>query len=298
MAISPLDGRYAAQLTDVDAALSDEALLRHRFAVEVGWLRTLAGRPEIVELPPLSDAVESALGAWVADFGSQDVAAIKELEAVTNHDVKAVEYYLKARLRSVGVEEAHVEFVHFACTSEDINNLAYACLLRDALHDVWLPAADGLVGAVAQLASAHAALPMPAHTHGQPATPTTLGKELAVFVGRWRHHLDAFRGFRPAGKLNGATGTFGAHVVAYPEVPWLEVSRSFVEGLGLTWNPLTTQIEGHDTMSEAFHLLVRFNCVLLDFCRDLWEYVSRGYLRQRRVAGEIGSSTMPHKVNP
>jgi adenylosuccinate lyase len=296
--ISPLDGRYGAQLTDFEREFSEEALFRHRFTVEAQWLRTLASRPDIVELAPLAPDVEAALNGWVRDFGAADVAQIKEIERVTNHDVKAVEYYLKRRLAEVGFDGPPAEFVHFACTSEDVNNLAHGLMLREGLRTGWIPLAHGLVDEVAALAVEHASLPMPAHTHGQTATPTTLGKELAVFVHRWRRQLAALDAWRPLGKLNGATGTFGAHVVAYPEVPWMEVSRAFVEGLGLTWNPLTTQIEPHDSMGEAFHLLVRFNTILLDFCRDVWEYVSRGYLRQRTVAGEVGSSTMPHKVNP
>jgi adenylosuccinate lyase len=298
MAISPLDGRYAAQLNDFDREFSEEALFRHRFTVEVGWLRALAARPEIVELPPLAPGIDAALKEWVAGFGPAEVARIKEIELVTNHDVKAVEYLLKERLLEAGFDPAATEFVHFACTSEDVNNLAHGLMLRDGLHSGWLPLATGLVDDVATLAAEHAGLPMPSHTHGQAATPTTLGKELAVFVHRWRRQLAGIEAWRPLGKLNGATGTFGAHVAAYPDVPWLEVSRAFVEGLGLTWNPLTTQIEPHDSLAEVFHLLVRFNTILLDFCRDIWEYVSRGYLRQRAVAGEIGSSTMPHKVNP
>jgi len=298
VAISPLDGRYAASLGDVDAELSEDALIRHRFAVEVAWLRALAGRGDIAELPALSPELQTALDGWVRDFGPPDVAAVKEIERVTNHDVKAVEYHLKTKLVAWGLPAAQAEFVHFACTSEDVNNLAYSLMLRSGLTRAWLPQADGLVAEVAALARAHARLAMPSHTHGQPATPTTLGKELAVFASRWQRQLDAVRALGLLGKFNGATGTYGAHVVAYPEVPWLEVSRSFVEGLGLTWNPLSTQIEAHDSLGEAFHLLVRFNTILVDFCRDAWEYVSRGYLRQRPVPGEVGSSTMPHKVNP
>jgi adenylosuccinate lyase len=298
VAISPLDGRYATQLGEYERAFSEEALFRYRFTVEVEWLRTLAAHPEIVELPELAPEVEAALKVWVADFGPDEVARIKAIEAVTNHDVKAVEYFLKERLATVGFAGPQAEFVHFACTSEDINNLAHALMLREGLLGGWLPCAEDLVEAVAAMADEFAALPMPSHTHGQTATPTTLGKELAVFVARWRRQLDALRQWRPLGKLNGATGTFGAHVVAYPDVAWIELSRSFVEGLGLDNNPLTTQIEPHDSMSEAFHLVIRFNTILLDFCRDIWEYVSRGYLRQSTVAGEVGSSTMPHKVNP
>lgn len=298
MPISPLDGRYAPLLADVEAELSEEALFRWRFAIEVGWYETLAAEPAIVELPPLTPEIGAALRGWVAGFGPDDVAAIRAHETRINHDVKAVEYHLKDKLAGIGVPAGQRELVHFACTSEDVNNLAHALMLRSGLEAVWLPAAEGLVDDVAALARAHAALAMPAHTHGQAATPTTLGKELAVWVARWRRQLDALRGLRLTGKLNGATGTFGAHQVAYPEVDWPALSRSFVEGFGLEWNPLTTQIEPHDTSGEAFHLLMRFDAVLLDFCRDMWEYVSRGYLRQRPVAGEVGSSTMPHKVNP
>ncbi|MGH9094969.1 MAG: adenylosuccinate lyase, partial [Acidimicrobiales bacterium] len=225
------------------------------------------------------------------------VARIKAIEATTNHDVKAVEYYLKERLASIDFGPG-AEFVHFATTSEDVNNVAHALMLREGLVTGWLPAADALVEEVWALAELHAALPMPSHTHGQPATPTTLGKELAVFVARWRRQLDGIRAVPPLAKFNGAVGTFGAHQAAYPEVPWIEVSRRFIEGFGLAWNPVTTQIEPHDGLAEVLHGLVRFNTVLLDFCRDMWEYISRGYLRQRAVAGEVGSSTMPHKVNP
>ena len=292
--ISPLDGRYAGQLADVAAEFSEEALFRRRFQVEVAWYRALAAHPGIPELPVLSARLDAALDAW----GPEDVAAIRRLEGVTNHDVKAVEYHLKRRLADAGVPPEQRELVHFACTSEDVNNLAHSLMLRDGLASVWVPEASGLVAGVAAMARAHAATPMPAHTHGQPATPTTLGKELAVFVARWRRQLDGVRALRLTGKLNGATGTYSAHVVAYPEIDWLALSRSFVEGLGLSWNPLTTQIEPHDTHGEAFHLLLRFDAILLDFCRDLWEYISRGYLRQRPSPGEVGSSTMPHKVNP
>ncbi|MHB8506883.1 MAG: adenylosuccinate lyase [Acidimicrobiales bacterium] len=292
--LSPLDGRYAAQVADLEAELSEEALFRRRFEVEVAWYRALAAHPAIPELPPLAPGVDAALDAW----GPEDVAAIRAVEGVTNHDVKAVEYHLKDRLARLDVPEGRRELVHFGCTSEDVNNLAHALMLRDGLAKAWLPAAEGLVADVDAIARAHAATPMLAHTHGQPATPTTVGKEMAVFGARWRRQLDGVRALRLTGKFNGATGTYGAHVVAYPEVDWPELSRSFVEGLGLAWNPLTTQVEPHDSHGEVFHLLLRFDAILLDFCRDMWEYVSRGYLRQRPAPGEVGSSTMPHKVNP
>ena len=296
-AISPLDGRYGKQLEAFASAFSEEALIRQRFAVEVRWFLTLAARTEIPELPAVPPAVAEVLEGWVVDFGQDDAAAVKAIEARINHDVKAVEYYLKERLGGIGFGQ-EAEFVHFACTSEDINNLAYTLMLRDGLARGWLPLAERLTAEVAGLAEAHATLAMPSHTHGQPATPTTLGKELAVFVHRWRRQLAQVRDTVLLGKFNGAVGTFGAHQVAYPEVPWVEVSRAFVEGFGLGWNPLTTQIEPHDSLAEVFHALVRWNAITVDFCRDMWEYISRGYLRQRALAGEVGSSTMPHKVNP
>jgi adenylosuccinate lyase len=297
-ALSPLDGRYAQQVEAFAAAFSEGALMRERFAVEVAWLLALAARPEIPELPAIVPATVEVLQGWVADFGPDDVSAIKAIEGRTNHDVKAVEYYLKEKLAEIDFGPG-AEFVHFACTSEDINNLAYTLMLSHGLHDAWLPLAEELVAEVTDLAEAHASLAMPSHTHGQPATPTTLGKELAVFVHRWRRQLTQLR--RTAkllGKFNGAVGTYAAHHIAYPEVPWIEVSRDFVESFGLVWNPLTTQIEPHDSQAEIFHALIRFNAILIDFCRDMWEYISRGYLRQATVAGEVGSSTMPHKVNP
>ncbi|MDQ2724417.1 MAG: adenylosuccinate lyase [Actinomycetota bacterium] len=296
-ALSPLDGRYAAQLTDFAAAFSEEALMRNRFAVEVRWLLTLAAIPQIVEFETVPVETAAVLERWVRDFGPGDLARIKAIEATTNHDVKAVEYYLKELLADIGFGPT-AELVHFACTSEDINNLAHGLMLTEGLETAWLPLADGLVAEITALAEAHAAMAMPSHTHGQPATPTTLGKELAVFARRLARQASGIRAGELQGKLNGAVGTFGAHTVAFPEVDWIVVSRQFVTGLGLGWNPLTTQIEPHDSLAEILHGVVRFNTVLIDFCRDLWEYISRNYLRQQTIAGEVGSSTMPHKVNP
>ncbi len=297
-ALSPLDGRYAAQVERFAQAFSEEALFRWRFAVEVAWLRALADEPGITELGPLPEDIAGELGAWVDGFGQRDVQRVKDIEARTNHDVKAVEYYLKERLAQHGLDARAAEFVHFACTSEDINNIAHALMLRDGLESAWLPLAEGLVADVWDLAEEHAALPMPSHTHGQPASPTTLGKELAVFAARWQRILERVRAVPLTAKFNGAVGTYAAHVAAYPDVDWIGLTKRFVEGLGLEWNPLTTQIEPHDALAEVFHGVVRFNAVLVDFCRDMWEYVSRSYLRQRVVEGEVGSSTMPHKVNP
>lgn len=296
-ALSPLDGRYAAQCAPYARAFSEEALFRQRFRVEVEWFKALAAEPGIGELAGLDEAMIGKLDAWVEDFGADDVAAIKATERRINHDVKAVEYLLKDKLRGIGLAEA-AEFAHFACTSEDINNLAHALMLTDALDGVWLPEASQLSAHLWDLAHRHADLAMPSHTHGQPASPTTLGKELAVFAARFDRQIDAVRSIPRRGKFNGAVGTFGAHHAAYPELDWPALSRRFVESFGLEWNPLTTQIEPHDWMAEVFHALVRFNSVLIDFCRDMWEYISRAYLRQRTVAGEVGSSTMPHKVNP
>ena len=296
-ALSPLDGRYASQAAPYARAFSEEALFRQRFRVEVEWLLALAAEPAVAELEPVSPETADTLRGWVADFGAGDVARIKETERRINHDVKAVEYLLKEKLAGIGFGPG-AEFVHFACTSEDINNLAHALMLRDGLESAWLPEAEALAGDVWRLAEDTAGVPMPSHTHGQPASPTTLGKEMAVFAARLHRQVEGVRSVRLLGKFNGAVGTYGAHVAAYPEVDWPALSKRFVEGFGLEWNPLTTQIESHDAMAEVFHGLVRFNSVLLDFCRDMWEYISRSYLRQRAVAGEVGSSTMPHKVNP
>ncbi len=293
-ALSPLDGRYAAAMAPVAKVFSEAALIRQRFRVEVEWLLTLAARPEIVELGELPADV---LRGWVRDFGPDDVAAVKAIEARTNHDVKAVEYLVGEKLAAAGLASA-VPFAHFAATSEDVNNLAYALQWRDGLEGIWLPLAERVTGDVAARAEATAGLAMLSHTHGQPATPTTLGKELAVFVARWRRQLASLRRVEALAKWNGATGTYAAHRAAYPEVDWIAISRSFVESFGLAWNPLTTQVESHDALAEAFHGIVRFNTVVIDFCRDMWSYIGLGYLRQQTVAGEVGSSTMPHKVNP
>lgn len=297
-ALSPLDGRYAGLAEPFARQFSEEAYFRQRFLVEVQWFRALAAEPAITELPPLDDATDRALQIWVEGFGPADVGRIKEIEARIKHDVKAVEYFLKEKLADIGFDPAGAEFVHFACTSEDINNLAHSLMFRAGLDEAWLPGARALAGEVWQRAEEYKALPMPSHTHGQPASPTTLGKELAVFAARFERQISKVASTELLGKFNGAVGTFGAHTAAYPDVDWPALSRRFVERFGLGWNPLTTQIEPHDALAEAFHAVARFNAVLLDFCRDMWEYISRSYLRQRPVTGEVGSSTMPHKVNP
>ncbi|HLI55080.1 MAG TPA: adenylosuccinate lyase [Acidimicrobiales bacterium] len=296
-AISPLDGRYAAQAAPYARLFSEEALFRRRMQVEVEWFLTLASLPEVTELPPVDPGTEAVIRRWVEDFGPADVERIKQVERRINHDVKAVEYHLKERLSGIGLGSS-AEFVHFGCTSEDVNNLAYALMLDAGLRELWLPDAWGLVDELWRLAVEHASLPMPSHTHGQPASPTTLGKELAVFAQRLGRHASAVASTELTGKFNGAVGTFAAHVAAYPEVDWVVVSKRFVESFGFAWNPLTTQIEPHDTLAEVFDAVARFNTVLIDFCRDMWEYTSRSLLAQRPVEGEVGSSTMPHKVNP
>ena len=295
--LSPLDGRYAQQAAPYAAAFSEAALFRQRFHVEIEWLLHLAAEPGVRELPPIDQATTRLLRSWASDFGPTDVEQIKGIERRINHDVKAVEYYLKQRLAEIDFGERS-EFVHFGCTSEDINNISHALMLREGLTRAWYPAAERLVSDVWDMAEATAALAMPSHTHGQTASPTTLGKELAVFAARWERQLTSIRSVPLLAKFNGAVGTYGAHAAAYPDVDWISSTRHFVESFGLAWNPLTTQIEPHDSLAEVFHGVVRFNTVLIDFCRDMWEYISRGYLHQRAVAGEVGSSTMPHKVNP
>jgi adenylosuccinate lyase len=298
-ALSPLDGRYGAQMEPYAATFSEQALVRERFVVEVAWLEHLASLPQLAELGPLSPSERATLDGWARDFSGREAMAVKEIERRTNHDVKAVEYYLKRRLTSeLGWTAARAEFAHFAATSEDINNLAYARMVRAGLHSAWLPAAQALVGDVRSMALEHAGLPMLARTHGQPATPTTLGKELAVFVARWDRQLEGVTGVAIPGKWAGATGTLAALVVSYPELDWMAAVRDFVESMGFCWSPLVTQIEPHDWMAELFDAMSRFGTVLVDFCRDMWAYISLGYLRQKVVESEVGSSTMPHKVNP
>ncbi|GAB4452968.1 MAG: adenylosuccinate lyase [Armatimonadaceae bacterium] len=296
-AISALDGRYSRQVAPLSPFFSEAALIRYRVLVEVEWLKCLAGEPALPEIRPLTTEETTLLRTIAADFSEADAALVKEIERTTNHDVKAVEYFLKQRLEGTSLSDVR-EWVHFACTSEDINNLAHALMLQNGVAQVFLPAAEKLVSGVAEMASRTAAVPMLSRTHGQPASPTTVGKELAVFVHRWRRQIKALRAQEYLGKINGAVGNFNAHTAAYPDAPWTEIAERFVSGLGLTYNPLTTQIESHDYMAECFHTLIRFNNILLDFDRDFWSYISLGYFKQRTVAGEVGSSTMPHKVNP
>lgn len=305
IALGPLDGRYRAAVAPLVDHLSEAALNRERVHVEVEWLVHLATNRVLPGAPVPSDADVAYLRSVVTGFDAADVKELAAIERVTVHDVKAVEYFLKERIAAAPsvlgegtVLPALSELVHFGCTSEDVNNLSYALMVRGAVQHVWLPAARALVDQLAALAREHAEVPLLALTHGQPATPTTLGKELAVLAHRLRRQLRRIEDAEFLGKLNGATGTFGAHVVAVPEADWPEVSRTFVEHLGLTWNPLTTQIESHDWQAELYSDLARFNRVLHNLATDVWTYISNGVFIQIPVAGATGSSTMPHKVNP
>ncbi|MCB1823403.1 MAG: adenylosuccinate lyase [Candidatus Competibacteraceae bacterium] len=298
-AISPIDGRYADKTVELRPIFSEYGLIRHRVRVEVCWLQALARHPDIPEVPPLSEHALHILGRLVENFTLVDAQRVKNIERTTNHDVKAVEYLLKEKIAGNAELEAVGEFIHFACTSEDINNLAYALMLSEARTQALLPALDESIDAIARLARQHADQAMLARTHGQPASPTTLGKEMANVAYRLKRQRAQLAAVPLLGKINGAVGNYNAHLTAYPELDWEEFAHRFVtEDLGLDWNPYTIQIEPHDYMAEYFHAVMRANTVLLDFCRDLWSYIAIGYFRQRTVAGEIGSSTMPHKVNP
>jgi len=297
-AISPIDGRYGGKTEALQPLVSEYGLIRHRVLVEVQWLQALAAEPAIAEVPPLSERAAKALTALALDFDTAAAERVKAIEAVTNHDVKAVEYYIKERIGEDPELGAIAEFVHFACTSEDINNLAYALMLRSARDDVLLPAVDQILARLRELAETHADTPMLARTHGQPASPTTLGKEFANIAHRLLRQREQVAKVPVMGKINGAVGNFNAHVAAYPEVDWPAFARHYVENLGLSWNAYTTQIEPHDTVAELFDALARLNTVLMDMARDVWGYIALGYFRQRTVDSEVGSSTMPHKVNP
>ena len=296
--LSPIDGRYADKVNGLRNILSEFGLIRFRVLVEVRWLQCLADEPDIVELKPLSSLTKSALNRIVDDFSTDDAERIKKIESTTNHDLKAVEYYLKERIEADTEGGNLGDFVHFGCTSEDVNNLAYALMLRRARDDVLVPAMKELHARLRSLAAENASLAMLSRTHGQAASPTTVGKELANVAARLKRAQQQFSAVTVRGKCNGAVGNFNAHVAAYPKVDWIALSRRFVESLGLDANLLTTQIEPHDWLAEYSHALVRYDNVLLDFCRDVWGYISLGYFEQRVTENEVGSSTMPHKVNP
>ncbi len=296
--LSPLDGRYANKVAPLRDYFSEHALIYYRLLVEVRWFETLANCKEITELPPLSDDAKTYLQGLLDNFSMQDALKIKTIEKTTNHDVKAIEYFLKDAIAAYSELSPAKEFVHFACTSEDINNLAYALMLKEALSDVLLPSIQQVIEQIKSFAHDYADAAMLAYTHGQAASPTTMGKEFANFAYRLQRQLFHLKKAPLLGKINGAVGNFNAHVCVYPNVNWMYISQSFVESLGLTWNPYTTQIESHDYLSEIFHIFIQANSILIDFNRDIWGYISRGYLKQKAKAGETGSSTMPHKVNP
>ena len=297
-ALSPLDGRYAKQCDALRPIFSEYGLMYYRLIVEIRWLETLAAHPEIPEIAPSSETTKQHLQHLIDQFDIVAASRIKAIEATTNHDVKAVEYYLKECVAKHLDSQQAVEFVHFACTSEDINNLAYALMLKAAIQNVLLPQMAAIITQLKSMATQYAAFPMLSRTHGQSASPTTVGKEFAVFIHRLYRQYQALKAAEYYGKINGAVGNFNAHLIAYPNINWLFVSQNFVESLTLQWNPYTTQIEPHDYMVEIFNTMNLFNQIMVDLVRDLWGYISLGYFKQKLHIGEIGSSTMPHKVNP
>jgi len=297
-AISPIDGRYADKVSDLRSIFSEYGLIRHRVLVEIRWLQALSAEPKIKEVPALSGHANNVLNGIIENFTINDAQRVKNIERTTNHDVKAIEYFLKEKIASNAELEAISEFIHFACTSEDINNLAYALMLREARAQTLLPLMDELINTITALAHQHASQAMLSRTHGQSASPTTLGKEMANVTHRLKRQREQLAAVTLMGKMNGATGNYNAHLVAYPEIDWPTLASRFVMQLGLEHNPYTTQIEPHDFIAEFFDVCARFNTILIDFCRDIWGYISLGYFTQKTVANEVGSSTMPHKVNP
>ena len=297
-AVSSVDGRYAGRTAGLREIFSEYGLIRYRVIVEIRWFQALASCADIPQVASLSDTAESFLESLITDFGLDAAERVKTIEATTNHDVKAVEYYLKECFAKQDELHKLSEFLHFACTSEDINNLAYALMMADAREQVFLPAFEDINGALAAISRENAGVPMLSRTHGQTASPTTLGKEIANVIARLQRQADQLNQQVMLGKINGAVGNFNAHITACPQVDWPQFAQRFVESLGLGWNPWTTQIEPHDWMAESFHTLSRYHTVLIDLCRDIWAYISIGYFTQKTIAGEIGSSTMPHKVNP
>jgi len=296
--LSPLDGRYAGKLDALRPEFSEYGLIRRRLQIEIEWLKTLAAEPHFAEIPAFSPATLAEVDALLADFSPLHAAEVKAIETVTNHDVKALEYWIRKRLAANAEVTQVAEFIHFACTSEDINNLAHALMLQAARDGTMLPMLDQVIERLRELAHQLADLPMMSRTHGQPATPTTLGKEIANVAYRLGRARSTIAGVKLLGKINGAVGNYNAHLAAYPAFDWERLARSFVESLGLEFNPYTIQIEPHDSMAELFDAFARANVILMDLNRDLWGYISLGYFRQKLKAGEIGSSTMPHKVNP
>ncbi|SDW57028.1 adenylosuccinate lyase [Marinobacter mobilis] len=297
-AISPVDGRYGSKVSVFRNIFSEYGLIRNRVTVEIRWLQKLAEHPGIAEVPAFSEEAHGILDSIINDFSLDDAARVKTIERTTNHDVKAVEYFIKEKIADVAELNAATEFVHFACTSEDINNLSHALMLREGLHEGLLPAMEQVINKIAELAKTHADQPMLSRTHGQTASPTTVGKELANVVYRLQRQLKQIKSVELLGKINGAVGNYNAHLSAYPDIDWATNAKEFVESLGLDWNPYTTQIEPHDYIAELYDGIARFNTILIDLDRDIWGYISLGYFKQKTVEGEVGSSTMPHKVNP
>ena len=297
-AISPVDGRYGSKVSVFRDIFSEYGLIRNRVTVELRWLQKLAAHPEITEVPAFSAEANQFLDNMVSGFSLADAEQIKGIERTTNHDVKAVEYFIKEKIAGVPELHAVTEFVHFACTSEDINNLSHALMLREGLDHGLLPAMDRVIDRLAELAHEHAEQPMLSRTHGQTASPSTVGKELANVVYRLRRQMKQIRAVELMGKINGAVGNYNAHLSAYPALDWAQNAKDFIESLGLDWNPYTTQIEPHDYIAELYDAIARFNTILIDLDRDIWGYISLGYFKQKTVEGEVGSSTMPHKVNP
>ena len=297
-AVSPVDGRYGSKTKALRPIFSEFGLIKYRVTVEVRWLQKLAATAEIAEVPAFTDEANAVLNAIVANFSEQDALAIKNIEATTNHDVKAVEYFLKEKIADNAELNAVTEFIHFACTSEDINNLSHGLMLSESRNEVLLPIMDEILSEIKALAVEYQAMPMMCRTHGQPASPSTMGKEMANVYVRLKRQRDQIANVEMLGKINGAVGNYNAHISAYPEVNWHNFSNEFVTSLGLTWNAFTTQIEPHDYIAELFDAVARFNTILIDFDRDVWGYIALGHFKQKTIAGEIGSSTMPHKVNP
>jgi len=297
-AISPVDGRYGSKVKSLRPIFSEFGLIKYRVTVEVRWLQKLAATSAIAEVPAFSVQANDVLDAIVANFSEEDALSIKKIEATTNHDVKAVEYFLKEKIADNAELNAVTEFIHFACTSEDINNLSHALMLTDCRENVLLPEMDNILSAMKALAIEYKTIPMMCRTHGQPASPSTLGKEMANVYVRLQRQREQIANVEMLGKINGAVGNYNAHLSAYPEVNWHEFANEFVTSLGLSFNPFTTQIEPHDYIAELFDAVARFNTILIDFDRDIWGYIAMGHFKQKTIAGEIGSSTMPHKVNP
>jgi adenylosuccinate lyase len=297
-AISPIDGRYLPQTSNLQSYFSEYGLMKYRLQVEVEWFIALANHASIPEVASLSDVQKEFLHNIVSNFNLDQAKQIKEIESITNHDVKAIEYFLKQQFDAEPGLKTYKEFIHFACTSADINNLSYGLILKDMREKTLLPVLEEVIATLEQLTKKTASVAMLGRTHGQSATPTTMGKEVANFVKRLTRQLETIKSVAILGKINGAVGNYNAHIVSYPEVDWPKFSEDFVNHLGLTWNNYTAQIEQHDAISELFDAIARFNTILVDFDRDVWGYVSLGYFKQKTVAGEVGSSTMPHKVNP